>query len=149
LHCSASLDSRTHPPLKRRLTSFSPSSPLLLLSVDGVLPPSPSLSPPHCPHFIPFFTSTSSHIESEQISPTYQHDTTGAKGRNAGGDGSRSTRPNIHTSAIRFSPTGRDWAAATTQVNPLCVICCTACLVGIDTTVCLPVSSNADTVRSG
>ena len=40
----------------------------------------------------------------------------GAKGRNAGKDGSRTTRPTIYTSTIRFSPTGREWAAATSQV---------------------------------
>jgi periodic tryptophan protein 2 len=30
-------------------------------------------------------------------------------------DGSRNTRPELLTSCIRFSPTGREWAAATTQ----------------------------------
>ena len=40
--------------------------------------------------------------------------TGGGAGRGAG-DGSRTTRPQVLTSAIRFSPTGRDWAAATTQ----------------------------------
>lgn len=36
----------------------------------------------------------------------------GAKARDTG---SRDTRPEVLTAAIRFSPTGRDWAAATTQ----------------------------------
>ena len=36
-------------------------------------------------------------------------------GTSSGGDGSRSTRPDIRTNAISFSPTGREWAAATTQ----------------------------------
>lgn len=30
-------------------------------------------------------------------------------------DGSRTTRPEIITSALRFSPTGRDWAVVSTQ----------------------------------
>jgi periodic tryptophan protein 2 len=30
-------------------------------------------------------------------------------------DGSRTTRPEIVTSALRFSPTGRDWAVVSTQ----------------------------------
>eukprot|EP00596_Hydrurales_sp_CCMP1899_P003442 CAMPEP_0119050586 /NCGR_PEP_ID=MMETSP1177-20130426/70734_1 /TAXON_ID=2985 /ORGANISM="Ochromonas sp, Strain CCMP1899" /LENGTH=830 /DNA_ID=CAMNT_0007029157 /DNA_START=526 /DNA_END=3015 /DNA_ORIENTATION=+ len=30
-------------------------------------------------------------------------------------DGSRSTRPTVLTTSLRFSPTGREWAAATTQ----------------------------------
>ena len=41
----------------------------------------------------------------------------GANGRKTGGDGSRSTRQTVLTSSIRFSPTGREWAAATTQVR--------------------------------
>ena len=32
-----------------------------------------------------------------------------------GRDGSRTTRPELVTQCLRFSPTGRDWAAATTQ----------------------------------
>ena len=36
-------------------------------------------------------------------------------GVSGGGDGSRTTRPDIRTNAIGFSATGREWAAATTQ----------------------------------
>lgn len=40
----------------------------------------------------------------------------GGSGRNSKmTDGSRTTRPEVITSAIRFSPTGREWAAASTQ----------------------------------
>jgi periodic tryptophan protein 2 len=39
----------------------------------------------------------------------------GGGGRRAGADGSRSTRPEVVTGAVRFCPTGREWAAATTQ----------------------------------
>ena len=36
-------------------------------------------------------------------------------GAAVGGDGSRTTRPDIRSNAIAFSTTGREWAAATTQ----------------------------------
>lgn len=36
-------------------------------------------------------------------------------GRRRADDGSRTTRPTVLTSAVRFSPSGREWAAATTQ----------------------------------
>ena len=40
----------------------------------------------------------------------------GGSGRNSKlTDGSRTTRPEVITAAIRFSPTGREWAAASTQ----------------------------------
>jgi hypothetical protein len=39
----------------------------------------------------------------------------GGSGGGGLGDGSRTTRPTILTAAVRFSPTGREWAAATTQ----------------------------------
>lgn len=39
----------------------------------------------------------------------------GQAGGGGAGDGSRTTRPQILTAAVRFSPTGREWAAATTQ----------------------------------
>ncbi len=48
----------------------------------------------------------------------------GGSGGGGLGDGSRTTRPTILTAAVRFSPTGREWAAATTQglqVNELLV----------------------------
>jgi periodic tryptophan protein 2 len=38
----------------------------------------------------------------------------GATGKSQN-DGSRNTRPDIRTSAVAFSSTGREWAAATTQ----------------------------------
>lgn len=38
----------------------------------------------------------------------------GASGKSQN-DGSRNTRPDIRTSAVAFSSTGREWAAATTQ----------------------------------
>eukprot|EP01034_Spumella_vulgaris_P031898 gene31898-39410_t len=36
-------------------------------------------------------------------------------GKSALNDGSRTTRPEVVTSALRFSPTGREWAVSTTQ----------------------------------
>ena len=39
----------------------------------------------------------------------------GQAGGAGAGDGSRTTRPQILTAAVRVSPTGREWAAATTQ----------------------------------
>jgi periodic tryptophan protein 2 len=39
----------------------------------------------------------------------------GGAGGMGAGDGARTTRPQILTAAVRFSPTGREWAAATTQ----------------------------------
>jgi periodic tryptophan protein 2 len=39
----------------------------------------------------------------------------GAQARRRGDDGTRSTKPTIHCSAVKFSPTGHEWAAATTQ----------------------------------
>jgi hypothetical protein len=37
-------------------------------------------------------------------------------------DGSRTTRPAIMTSAIKFSLTGREWAAVTTQGLQVCLL---------------------------
>ena len=39
----------------------------------------------------------------------------GTQTRRRADDGSRTTKPTVLTSAIKFSPTGREWAAATTQ----------------------------------
>ena len=43
------------------------------------------------------------------------YNTTPGGGKSALNDGSRTTRPEVLTSALRFSPTGRDWAVASTQ----------------------------------
>ena len=43
------------------------------------------------------------------------HSATPGGGKSKLNDGSRTTRPEVVTSALRFSPTGRDWAVATTQ----------------------------------
>ena len=39
----------------------------------------------------------------------------GGAGGGGAGDGTRTTRPQILTAAVKFSPTGREWGAATTQ----------------------------------
>lgn len=52
------------------------------------------------------------HSDDEHNATSALPGTNGGRGKN---DGSRNTRADIHTSAVSFSSTGHEWAAATTQ----------------------------------